>query len=466
VQIRLFGLGTRGKSPAVSSQRHLNLYAEMTPDSDKGAYAFYGTPGLELFAALGESPIRGGISVGDAAFFVHRGIFWELNNAGVRTNRGTIGTTSGRVSMAYNGTQIAIADGSAMYCYTIATHAFATVTSNLFDNPVDVTYQDGYGVACFRDSQRYQISALGDFTVWNALDFASAESNPDGLLRVISDHGELVLAGDQTVEFAGNTGGQDFPFSSFKSSTLQFGLAAPWSLVQYNDSLAGLFKNRMGQVQVMVMRGHAVAPISSQEVDHLINDYEAVADATAFSYMLGGHPMYQINFPTAGKSWLYDASTQLWSPLEYGLNGARHRAEIQVDLLNRTYVTDHENGNIYRLTASAYTDNGAPIARELVGRHLSRDFKPVAVSRLEVDMESGVGLVAGQGANPRAALSVSKDNGRTWGNDIVASMGAIGEYATRIVWRRLGSSRDWLFKIRITDPAKVAITGASIEASQ
>lgn len=461
--IPLFGLGQQGKSPVVTAQRHLNLYAEIKQDGERSQVSFYGTPGLVLFVAFGDTPVRGAIAVGDFIYCVHRGTFWEVNNAGVKTQRGTLGTTTGRVSLAYNGTQVAMVDGENMYCYTVATNAFATVASDLFSNPIDVTYQDGYGIACFRGSQRYQISAIGDFLTWDALDFASAESNPDGLLRIISDHGEVILAGDVTIEFAGNTGGQDFPFSSYKNSTLQFGLAAPWALVQYDDSMAGLFKNRMGQVQVMMLKGHALQKISTNELDDIINGYDTVADATAYAYMLGGHPMYQINFPSAGKSWLFDSSTGLWTSLESGLSGDRHRGEIHVDYLNKPRVSDYENGNIYTLDSKTYTDNGTPIPREIVSRHLHQGGQRFSVSALQIFFETGTGLISGQGSDPQAMLQVSKDNGRTWGNERWTSIGAIGKYLTRARWTRFGSAYDFVFKVRVTDPVKVVMNGESVE---
>lgn len=460
--IPLFGLGQQGKSPTVTAQDRLNLYAEITPEGEKSRVAFYGTPGLTLDYSYGDTPIRGSIAVGDYKYEVHRGTFWQVDNAGTKTNRGTLSTTSGRVSMAYNGTQIAIVDGASMYCYTIASTAFVTVASALFSNPIDVTYQDGYGVACFSGSQRYQISSNGDFTTWDALDYASAESNPDGLKRVLSDHGELILAGEVSIEFAGNTGGQDFPFSSLKSSTLNFGLAAPWSLTEYNDSLAGLFKNKMGQVQVMMMRGHALAPISNQELDSIINSYTTVSDATAFSYMLGGHPMYQLNFPSEGKSWLYDGSTNLWTRLESGLFGGRHRAEIRTDFINKPRVTDYENGNVYTLDAETYTDNGAAIPRQLVSRAIHDGGKRFSIPMLQIVFEAGVGLISGQGSDPQAMLQVSKDGGKTWGAERWTSFGRIGEYLTRAVWRRFGAAYSFVFKVRVTDPVKVVMLSEAI----
>ncbi len=456
--VPLFGTGQQGKSSTATAQRHLNLYAEA--NGDKGGVTFYGTPGLALFASMGETPIRGMLPVGDFLYVVHVGTLWRINNVGAKTYLGTLATSTGRVDLAYNGSQIVLTDGSKLYCFTVATSTFATVTSGLFTNPVSVTFQDSYFIASFYNSQQFQISGNYNGTTWNALDFASAESNPDNVQRVIADHGELVICGNETVEFWGNSGAADFPFSAIRGATAEFGLVAPWSLTKYNDALAGLFRNKMGQVQVMIVAGHAMKKISSPEVDYLINNYAAVTDATGFSYMLGGHPMYQINFPTAGKSWLYDASTDLWSELESG--GARHRAEIHANYLGLNYVSDYSNGNIYLLSADTYTDNGTNIAREIRTRHYFQNYQYVAVHKLQVDFETGVGL--SDTLAPQAMLQFSKDNGHTWSNELWTSMGKVGTFLTRAIWRRLGAARDWVFKLRITDPVKVVITGASLDA--
>lgn len=457
--VNLFGANQFGKSRKATAVERLNLYAEIT--QDKSQITHYGTPGLSLFYSFGDTPIRGSIAVGDFKYDVHRGTLWQVNNAGAKTSLGTIGTTSGRVAMAYNGTQIAIVDGvlAGFYVLTIATGVLDTVTANVIGTPIDITFQDGYGILGFADG-KFQLTAAYDFKTLDAIDFATAESNPDGLSRIVADHGEIVIPGGETGEFWGNTGAQDFPYSNQRGSTLEFGLAAPWSLVKYNDSLAGLFKNKMGQVQVMMMRGHALTPISNQELDYVINNYSAVSDATAYAYMLGGHPMYQINFPTAGKSHLYDASTGLWTQLESGLSGNRHRGEILVDYLNKPRVSDYENGNVYTIEADTYSDNGTAIPRQLITKHLDR----VSISRLQVEFEPGVGLATGQGSDPQVMLQISRDGGFTWGNELWRSIGKVGKYTARAIWNRLGSARDWVFKIRITDPVKVVITNAVIDA--
>jgi hypothetical protein len=172
--------------------------------------------------------------------------------------------------------------------------------------------------------------------------------------------------------------------------------------------------------------------------------------------------MYQINFPTAGKSWLYDASTTMWSALEYGFEGERHRAEMQAVFNDATLVADYGNGNIYQLKPDVYTDNGQQIAREIIGKHFFANYRYVAIHRLQVDFETGVGLPIN--TTPQVMLQISRDNGRTWGNELWQSIGKIGEYLTRVIWWRLGTARDFVFKLRVTDPVKVVIAGASIEA--
>lgn len=455
--VPLFGIGQQGKSHTVTAQRHLNLYAEPQQDAEKAAIAFYGTPGTTLRKSFGDTPIRGWIAVGDFYYLVHRGTFYEVNNAGTATSRGTLDTVEGRVDMAYNGTLILITTGTSGYTYTISGASFAIVSDSDFpDAAITCTWLAQQFIVDQGDGDEFQTSPDG--TNWDALDFASAESNPDGLVRVFADGGEVILFGANTTEVWGATGGEDFAFSPIQGATSEFGLAARWSVCKFNSGLAALMKPRMGQVQVMFIAGYVPKPISTPEIDAIINDYATVSDATAYAYMLGGHPMLQINFPSAMKSWLYDALSGMWSPLEYGLDGGRHRGELQLDYLNKTIIADYSTGDIYDLDPDVYTDNGVAIARELRTRHVFAGNDRIPIHQLYVDMQVGVGDATGAGVNPQVMLQVSKDNGATWGAERWKALGAVGAYLQRVVWRRLGIARDWLFKLRITDPVKVVFT--------
>ena len=463
--IPIFSLAQKGKSAVSTAQRHLNIYAENPPDAEKSVVIFHGTPGLVLRAgaSLGDTPIRGWIAVGNLYYLVHRGTFYEVNNAGVKTSRGTISTTTGRVDMSYNGSVILITTGTNGYTYTIATTTLLLIGDAGFPQTAKTcTWLDGQFIVDDGVDDEYQISSNG--TTWPILSFATAESAPDGIVRVFSDNGEVILFGETTTEYLGNSGASVFPFTTIKGATQEFGLAARWTLTKFNSGLAGLMKNKNGQVQVMFIQGYVPKPISTQEMDYIINSYSSVSDATAYAYLLGGHPMLQINFPTPLKSWLYDASTGLWSELEYGLSGARHRGEMQLDFLNKTLIADYATGDIYEQSATTYTDNGVAIVREIVGRHFFKDNNRGIVDEFFCDFDTGVGLVSGQGSNPQVMLQISKDNGKTWGNEMWKTIGAIGKYLTRVVWRRLGIGRDFLFRLRVTDPVKFVLTYSAIKA--
>lgn len=535
-ELNLFGISQYGKSLNVTAQDRLNCYLEIQPGDDRARVAIYGTPGLDLFASFGDTPIRGIYQRTDFLYAVHRGTFYEVNNAGVKTAKGTIGTTSGKVYMWDNGTQLMLTDGSAGYIYlfdlnirTILTmtnvSTLATVTTNLahglysgmtiivsgatpaayngtfvitvisptqftytmlsnpggsasvvgtyaanqFQQILDadypgastVTWQDGYFIVNPSNTSTFYVSDIGNGFAWDALDFASAESNPDNIISVWADNSTLYLFGSVSTEFWTNSGAADFPFSRISGGSTEWGCAAINSICKYDNTLAFLAKNRMGEVIVAKMAGNLPQRISTPELEHIINNYSTVGDCSTIAYMLGGHPMLQVNFPTADASWLYDGLSNCWSRVQSKDIG-RHRAEMGVNYLDKIMVTDFENGNLYRLNPNSVTDNGDEIAFEITSRHLSQDDRRIIVDKVQLDMETGVGTAMGQGVNPQVMLAISKDNGHTYGTEQWCDLGSIGEFRQRAIWRRLGQSRDWVFKWRITDPVKRVILGASV----
>jgi hypothetical protein len=92
-------------------------------------------------------------------------------------------------------------------------------------------------------------------------------------------------------------------------------------------------------------------------------------------------------------------------------------------------------------------------------------LRRTAQHTLQLDCESGVGLNLGQGSDPQVMLRFSDDGGHTWSNEHWKSMGKIGEYYKRVMWRRLGMTtklRDRVYEVSGTDPVKIAIMGAEL----
>ena len=455
--VPLFGIGNQGKSLNVDAQQRTNLYIEVNQDAEKNILTMYPTPGLTTFVNLGVVPIRGMYDRGSALYVVHKNNFYLIANNGAGTILGTMLSYTGRVSITDNGAQLIIVDGVNGYIFTFATLAFVRITAVGFVAGDTVTYINSRFVVQRTNSGQFGISAQYDGLVWNALDFATAESDPDNLVRVIADNGLLMLFGEKTIEPWGDSGAIDFPFSRVGAGAIEWGLAARWSLCKFMDSLIFLRKNRLGQVQVCIHQGGAAQAVSTPEMDTTFGKYTATSDATGFAYMMGGHPFYQINFPSAGRSWLFDGQSRSWSQLTSG--SGRHRAELHTQFLEKNYVADYENGKIYRLDDKSFTDDGEMIKRKFISRHLSTgDYSTIA--SLWLEMEAGVGDQIGQGVDPQIMMRISKDGGHTWGAENWRSFGKVGEYFKRAIWHRLGRARDWTFEFTITDPVKTVITQA------
>lgn len=464
-RIPLFGLGQASKSPYVTAKELQNMYAEQRPQGEKSIIVGFQTPGQALFTDFGATPARGGMEFDalNSAFIVHRGVLWEVNNAGVQTNRGMLLTTTGRVSMSDNGTQIMIVDGQFGYIYNTVTNVFAQITDVDFPaNPVTVTFLAGRFIVNLVDSSRFYVSDLYDGLSWDSLNFANAETSPDPIVAVLASNGQLVLFGTRTTEYWGQSGTLDFAFTLIQGTATEWGLAATWSLAKYDNSYAGLFKNRMGEVMVAKIAGYLPEKISTVDFDSIINGYMDVADASAYSYMLGGHPMFVINFPAAGFTWLFDGSTGIWSKLKsFGLT--RHNGEFGFSFLNRTLISDYNEGRLYTLSANELTDNGASIERSITSETVALPgLEWLSVDCLRLDMEVGVGTTVGQGSDPQIGLEVSRDNGKTWGAQMWKTIGAIGEYLLTIEWRRLGTARNFVFRFTVTDPVNLVLVSACV----
>jgi len=450
--VELFGVGTKSESWAITAQKRINCLVEVRREQDRTRMALTGRPGLTAWVTtLGGNTTRGMWPVNTLStpllFVVQSGTLYSINNAGTTSAIGTIGTTSGDVSMADDGTYLVLVDGAKGYYYNMITPAGLNqiTDGNFTTSPKFVTWQDTYFAVCSGATNQWQLSNNADPTTWPAVNIGFTGSNPGALKAIMADHSVMNIFGLDYSEFWQDTGSPDFPYANIPGSAQEFGLASTWSLAKYDNSLAGLFQNKMGGTIAGRMSGFHIKKISDHDIDEIFGGYTTVGDARAFGYMMQGHPMYVVNFPTEDDSWAYDGYSNAWSEYQ-ATDGTRFWGEKFAYFQNKFLVSDRRNGNIYQLDDATYTDNGSSIPMEVWSKHIWHDDKYVGIDSIQIDMESGIGLVTGQGVTPVIDLQVSKDGGN-------------------LIWRSLGAARDWVLKLRITDPVKRVITGASAEVT-
>ena len=339
-------------------------------------------------------------------------------------------------------------------------------TDGAFEGGGTVDIVDNYFVYNDPDTQQWAASDLLS-PITNPLSFGSKDGAPDDLVSLIVDHREVYLLGEQSSEVWVDVGAQPFPFQRIPGTSTQHGIVAKNSMARVGNSFAYVSRNIRGQGMIVQMNGYSPQRISTHAVENtLVNQY--IDDAIAWTYQLEGHECYVVTFPTLNLTWVYDVSTNMWHKWLYTNNlnqYERHRGNCCAVFQGKVLVGDYENGQIYQLDPNNYTDNGQKVRRLRRCPHIVTDLQRQFFDELQIQFQPGVGLQTGTGENPQAMLRWSNDGGSTWSNEYWVSIGKIGRYVNRAIWRRLGWSRDRIFEVVVTDPVKAVIVSANLKAS-
>jgi hypothetical protein len=502
----ILGSAYVARSVNAADNRMINLFPEIIPEGGKEPAFLNRAPGLKLKVSVGLGPIRGLWEINGNLYVVSRNKLYKVDSSYAVTMLGTVAGIKGPVSMADNGTQLFVACNGPSYIYNVTTNVFAQITDSDFPGAVTVTYLDGYFVFNEPNSQKIWVTGLLDGLSVDPLDFASAEGSPDGVVGIIADHREIWVFGTNSIEVWYNSGNADFPLSRIQGAYNELGCAAPYSIAKMDNGLFWLGKDARGQGIVYRANGYTGQRISTHAVEWQIQQYENMSDAIGYTYQQDGHSFYVLIFPQANRTWVYDVATQAWHERAGFANGEfiRHRSNCQAFFQGDVLVGDYENANVYAFDLDDYSDNGNIQKWLRSWRALPTDqnnLKRTAQHSLQLDCETGVGLngldvseiiylhteseeqlvtedgqaligdqlmLATQGANPQVMLRWSDDSGHTWSNEHWVSIGKIGEYYRRAIWRRLGMTvklRDRVYEVSGTDPVKIAIVGAELIVS-
>ncbi len=447
-----------------TSTRLVNCYAEQAGKGAKVGFPIYAIEGLSLLATLsGGGRVRGAISVDPYGYIVAGTSLYKVDVGGGQT---TIGGFPGSspVFMARNrksGTpQIAlVSDGLR---YLVESDAIATIADTDLPNANSVTQTGGYFVWTISDG-RFFISSIDEGTAIDALDFATAEANPDGLLvayaRGVS---ELILFGVNSVEFWSNTGAASFPFERIPGAGLQnLGCLCRHSVKDLNDVL--IYVASDGTVRLL--NGYQPERISTHAVER---DIDAVADKdsiTATAYSIRGHQFYCLSCATW--TWVYDGLTGLWHERE-SEGHTRWRGEVFVNVNGSRVVGDHEDGLLYEIDPDVYTENGDNLVMTIHTSPVHAYPNRACHDRLFIDFIPGVGLVSTDDheSDPTVMLQWSDNSGRTWSNEERATIGESSQWDTRVVFDRLGETKEdgRIYKISMSAPVVRGVTGAALDA--
>ena len=372
-----------------------------------------------------------------------------------------LGTILGdeRVSMADNGKElmVLIPGGNAFIIDETSGTPFVQITAPGFTSsgaPQIVVFIDSFFV-CSTNSKKFIRSDSNQGTVWNALNFFTAESDPDDIVGLQVYNNKLfVLGSEVTEEFNNNAG--IFQRTGF---FIDKGLFAKFSTIATNNSFMWIGGGTNESPAIWTLNGNTPVKISTTAIDSALQDFSLEEIQQAFAYSYAQNGAYFVGFSLPTRTFEINTITGKWNERTSQIINSKGLTEVirwRVNSLgtayNRVLCGDSQDGRIGSIEVDTYTEYDSEIIRTFSSQVISDQGNSLMLSRLEATMEAGVGDT--DTPDPKIRISFAND-GKSFGNELTRSIGGIGEFERRAIWYRLGRfPRMVVIKVEMSDPVK------------
>lgn len=463
IPINLTGGSYRHKSRPLSKQMTRNFWPQVQgTKKSRSDYILQSFYGLKLFATKDGNSDRGMLLNQGKLYKVTDTTLYQVDILGTHTPLGTI-PGSYRCMLKALGSKIIIVNGSGLVFVWDGT----TLTQNTSPNiglPRGAAVLNSQALYDNGSGQSWDVSNVGDPLTINGLNNASAESYSDELLIPYAFRETAYFMGDESIELWYNSGQGNPPFDKIQGAVLNIGLGAIHSVADNPDFIFLFGKDK---------QFHSLTPGSSS-VDTVISTpamakefqtYLVTSDCIGWTMELEGQWFYVATFPTQNITWCLPIGGE-W--FEWGSDAVgRIRGNSYVKAFNKHLVAEWNTGNIYELDPETYTDADQPIIRTrdsapIHSGMFGDDNKEFEINSFELVLETGIGLLSGQGIQPLIMLSVSRDGGKTFGTERMLRCGRLGE-RIKVHTGSLGRfPSTCVLRIRTSDPVYWAIYSANI----
>jgi hypothetical protein len=475
----------KGASIQNSQETLINMYAE--PDFGRKQLVRRQRPGVKHWAlqATDELTIAGtpqGIERHAAIhYFVANGFIRRVDFSDGPPTGGLAGdnlggrgmSTIAPVTMAFNDDgDLLVCDGAKLFFNDSALVAPSSEVTTVA-GAATCTSLGGYGIfnepSSDNGTAKFYITALNNFSTVDPLDFASAESYHDNLLRVFRLGNELVLFGQSSTEFWALTGGADFPFSPITNAVLRRGIIGPLAVVEEDNTAFFVADDGLAYR----IEGYRPTRISTHPVERLIDTLPLSIRSLCRAFVYTHQGSKFVNFTWVGYFTLqYNIATGLWNRAQtYGLE----HWDLMGSAVASTDLYLSSSTILCELDPDQFWDDtdGTPLLIRRVARSAPGEAggKKITVNSLTMDVEVGMtepfNLLTYGGPDelvtaPRIMLRVARD-GVTFGNELWRTMGPLGNYRKEVIWRNKGQGKHPTPEVVVSDPCRFTIMGATAE---
>lgn len=471
------------QNPITDQEDLTNLYLEMSDSQGATApVSFLKIPGVQDYATSLAAGCRALFTDDQTGrcFAVIGTSFEEVpaTTGGSTIVRGTVAIDGNPATVSTNGVgggQLLITSGGNAYCFDLDTN---TLTLEVTGEATMGAVLYGFGLIFDKATGNVRLSDLYDLTTWDPTQFFARSINTDPWQAMhVTPSGYIVLPGTQTGESWYNAGTSPIPFAPDPSGSFARGIAATFSITQVGDAVQFLSRGSEGDYTVVRMAGFTPTRVSTHAVDFAISKYGdavGVDDAVGQCYGEHGHLFYLLTFQHAEMTWVYDAMlagkpVNPWAKRQTWLTEVARftywRNVYHTFAFGKHLTGDPETNIVSEMNDTIYTDVDDRVIRWIRRSPAILDeHKRIVLDVFELLMDVGAALQSGQGSDPVVILRISRDGGRTWGNEHPCKTGKVGEYWRRVLWRQLGIGRSWAFDISGTDPVPTRLTAAYFTA--
>ncbi len=421
--------------------------------------------GLSTFVDTSGGIGRGQHVMAAIEFSVNANSLFTTSSLGVSTNIGTI-TGTKRVVMADNGTTLVIVvPGGDTFVWDGTT--LSQIVDPDFQVSDTVVFYRGFFVFTTTDGKQLFVSNLNQPLIFSALDFGSAEGDPDRIITQILNHDELTILGSETGEVFKLVGGAGFPLAIIPGAFGQKGAHSKYGAIAFDSTFLfiGGGENEKTAVWRKTSSSNSVK-ISDNAIDRLIQEFTAdeIAEAFWMTYTQRGQLLAILTINSSripGRTFVYNGTAsvlggkQVWFEYQTGVTDSQWRVNSIVKVYDKFLCGDSIDGRIGFLDKTAFEDYGDVLFRQMSTQPFDNDGVTIFAGLFEATFESGVGLTTGQGSDPVVRQDFSDNGARSFKSETKRKIGKIGKFGQRSVWERQGDfpvSR--VIRLTVTDPVK------------
>lgn len=387
----------------------------------------------------------------------------------------TVTIYPGQAGISDNGIVILLSVGSNYYVIDLAGRTNLTVVvlsdAYLTVGSSHIAFMDGYFIVNINNSTIFRHSPLNwnGLTAWAALAFGEANQSPGFIRGLIVSGRDLIIFSVGSYEVWYDAGTTPMAFARNISVAYNMGLQAKSSLAQLRSQVFWVGSGVEGYGQIFTLNGYQPVRISTSAIEAQMSAFITIDDGIGFTYQQAGQYFYVITFPSGDRTFVYNLTSNLWHERAgWDTTTARFtrwRVNAVALFNNRLICADETEAVVFKqLDLFAYDDYGDVLRWLRSSPHMHNGMQRLAFLEFKLDINSGAGIISGQGVDPVIFLRWSSDNADTWSNLHQKKMGKMGKYLKQVVWNRLGSGYDRVWEISGSDPVRIAIAGAYINA--